>query len=98
MIIGILRGAQRLDAWLRWRIGRPYHAILGIGLVIEIARRLHELREGWGSPSGLLLTAATLIFYSILLVHQFGELHRHIDDRMTHHTALGGRRTRGQGR
>lgn len=78
MIAGILRGAHRLDAWLRSHLGRPYHVILGIGLIIEIVGHLHELGEIGESPSGILRVALAVIFYSVLLMHQLGELHAHV--------------------
>lgn len=78
MIDSVLRQAHRLDAWLRLRLGRPYHVILGLGLAIEIARHLRELGEVAGSASGILRVAIVLIFYSALLVHQLGELYAHV--------------------
>jgi hypothetical protein len=78
MITGILRGAHELDAWLRSHLGRPYHAVLGIGLIIEIVRHLHELGEIGESPSGIVRVALAVIFYSVLLMNQLGELHAHV--------------------
>ncbi len=43
MIGEIFRAAHRLDAWLRRMLGRPYHAALGIGLVLEIIAHIREL-------------------------------------------------------
>jgi hypothetical protein len=77
MIGGILRQAHRLDAWLRSHLGRPYHVILGLGLAIEIARHLRELGEVASSPSGIVRVVLVLVFYSVLLVHQLGELQAH---------------------
>lgn len=42
MIHALTRAAHRLDLWLQARLGRPYNALLGIGLAIEIIRRLLE--------------------------------------------------------
>jgi hypothetical protein len=78
MLAGILRGAHELDDWLRSHLGRPYHVILGIGLIIEIVRHLHELGEAGKSPTGILGVALAVIFYSVLLVHQLGELQAHV--------------------
>jgi hypothetical protein len=77
MIDSILRQAHRLDAWLRSRLGRPYHVVLGLGLAIEIFRHLRELGEVGSSASGIGREALVVIFYSVLLVHQLGELHAH---------------------
>jgi hypothetical protein len=78
MIDGILRLAHRLDAWLRSHLGRPYHVILGLGLAIEIVRHLRELSEVGDSASGIVRVVVVLIFYSVLLVHQLGELYAHV--------------------
>jgi hypothetical protein len=77
MIESVLRWAHRLDAWLHRRFGRPYHAILGLGLLIEIGRHVHELGELRDSPTRIVRVAFQLIFYSVLLVHQLGELYAH---------------------
>jgi hypothetical protein len=78
MIDVVLRQAHRLDAWLRSHLGRPYHVILGLGLAIEIVRHLRELGEIGDSPSGMVRVVLVLIFYSVLLVHQLGELYAHV--------------------
>jgi hypothetical protein len=75
MILEILYGARRLDAWVRLRIGRPYHVILNIGLVEEIVRHLRELGEVGDSPGGIARIVALVVFFSLLLVHELGELH-----------------------
>ncbi|HTV89748.1 MAG TPA: hypothetical protein VME41_12090 [Stellaceae bacterium] len=81
MIEPILRCARRLDAWLRLRVGPPYHAILGIGLAIEIGRNAHELMEIGRSPAGIFRITLQLVLYSALLVHQLGELYAHLETR-----------------
>ena len=55
MIRELAGDAHRLDEFLRARIGRPYHVLLGVGLVVEIIKELREFgevghrREGsWG--------------------------------------------------
>jgi len=35
MIVQILHGARRLDAAISRKLGAPYHAVLGIGLVAD---------------------------------------------------------------
>jgi hypothetical protein len=81
MITRILGGAHCLDAWLGRTLGRPYHALLGIGLVIEIARRLREATEIGASTSGLLKLALAVALFCALLIHQLGELHEHMAQR-----------------
>lgn len=77
MISEILRVAHRLDLWLGRNLGRPYHALLGIGLVIEIARHLRELGEVSQSGYGVVRVVLTILLYCALLVHQVGELQGH---------------------
>ncbi len=43
MIIEVLRTARYLDDKLKEKLGRPYHAALGIGLVWEIIARYRDL-------------------------------------------------------
>ena len=45
MIHSIALAAHRLDAWLQAHLGRPYNVLLGIGLTVEIIRRLVELPQ-----------------------------------------------------
>jgi hypothetical protein len=81
MIVEILHGARRLDAWVRLRLGRPYHLILNVGLVEEIVRHLRELGEVRDSAGGIIRILALVAFFALLLVHELGELHGHIERR-----------------
>jgi hypothetical protein len=81
MISQLLSGAHRLDEWLRTRIGRPYHALLGVGLVVEIAKELHERWEHGSAESGFVKTALALALFAALLVHELGELREHFERR-----------------
>ena len=80
MIVQLLDAARRLDDRLRRQFGRPYHAVLGIGLVIEIARHLREFGE-IGTARGIVGNALALVFFVVLLIHQLGELHEHAERR-----------------
>jgi hypothetical protein len=77
MIHAIALAAHRLDLWLQARLGRPYNAILGIGLVVEIIRRLGELPRHAALEPGLLGVIALVIMNLALLVHQIGQLSHH---------------------
>ncbi len=77
MVTEFLKGAHRLDDWLQRALGRPYHLILGIGLVIEIVRRLHDIKEIFESAGGILKAALTLALFALLLINQLAELHAH---------------------
>jgi hypothetical protein len=74
MIGEFLKLVHRLDDWLHRRLGRPYHALLGVGLVVEIVR---HVREFGGSTGGVVKTVLALILFVVLLIHQLGELHEH---------------------
>jgi hypothetical protein len=79
MIVALLHGAQRLDAALARKLGLPYHAILGIGLITEIVRRLREVHDlPTGSAIGSVLAVA---LFGFLLLHQLAELAEHMDRR-----------------
>lgn len=81
MIVGILRRAQRLDAALGRKLGPAYHAVLGIGLVVEIIRRLHELGELPDIGAGVVRALLALALFGFLLLHQLGELAEHLERR-----------------
>jgi hypothetical protein len=78
MLHAITRGALRLDLWLQAKLGRPYHALLGVGLAIEIGRRLIEIPEHLASVHRLAGLALILLMEAALLVHQIGALSHHI--------------------
>jgi hypothetical protein len=78
MIAAILHGARWLDEAAGRRLGPAYHAVLGIGLVAEIVRRVHELGDLQRSGVGAILAVA---LFGLLLLHQLGELAEHWDKR-----------------
>ncbi|MBV9824749.1 MAG: hypothetical protein JO001_03575 [Alphaproteobacteria bacterium] len=80
MIGEILGAVHRLDDWLRGTLGRPYHAALGIGLVLEIIGHIRELHEAMTS-AGVVRLALVMLLYLLLLVHQIGELSDHAERR-----------------
>jgi hypothetical protein len=77
----MLKAAHRLDDWLREMLGRPYHAVLGIGLVLEIIARLRELHEAPATSVGIVRLVLVMVLYLLLLVHQLGELSEHAERR-----------------
>ena len=81
-MIGEMLGAvHRLDDWLRGALGRPYHAALGLGLVLEIVGHIRELHEALATKAGILRLALVMLLYLLLLVHQIGELSDHAERR-----------------
>jgi hypothetical protein len=80
MIKGLIQGAAEADDWLDRRLGRPYAAILVIGLVAEIGRRIVELFEHRLDQMRLVQVAWLLALNAALLIHQLASLH-HIRER-----------------
>lgn len=80
MVGKILAPVRRLDEWLRGMLGRPYHAALGVGLILEIIARLREMYEA-PTKTGLVKLVLLLALYLLLLVHQLGELSEHAERR-----------------
>ncbi|MBV8094610.1 MAG: hypothetical protein JO110_15570 [Acetobacteraceae bacterium] len=81
MIGETLGVVHRLDDWLRERLGRPYHAALGVGLVWEIIARVRELHDAPATTAGIVRLALVMVLYLLLLVHQIGELSEHAERR-----------------
>ena len=80
MIGKMLAAVRRLDEWLRGMLGRPYHAALGFGLILEIIARLREMYEA-PTKTGIVKLVLLLLLYLLLLVHQVGELSEHAERR-----------------
>jgi hypothetical protein len=79
MIVEILHGARWLDIALGRKLGPIYHAVLGIGLVVEIIRNLHEL--GNLSSAEAVRPILAMALFGLLLLHQIAELAEHVDER-----------------
>ena len=70
-----------MDQWLQTRLGRPYNALLGVGLVLEIIEQLGRLPERLGSAPNLIRSGLILVMAFALLLHQLGALSHHVDRR-----------------
>jgi len=81
MVIQVLRAARRLDEAIKARLGRPYNAILSLGLVLEIARLMHELVSRPQESAGTVRLVVSMVFYALLLIHQLGELSERAENR-----------------
>jgi hypothetical protein len=73
--------AYRLDAWLQTRLGRPYSALLSVGLIIEIVRGMMAFPEHLAARATLIGRALVLLMEAALLVHQVGNLSHHLPRR-----------------
>jgi len=79
MIGFIIRLAFAVDQWLERTLGRPYNFILGVGLIVEIVRRLIELPNRLGSMPHVAGEVALVIMAGLLLIHQIGALSHHVE-------------------
>jgi hypothetical protein len=81
MISELMRGAHWLDAWLREHLGRPYIALLGVGLTAGIIADLKDVGQVIGSSVGLLKVGALVVFQLALLVNQLAQFHDYRQER-----------------
>ena len=79
MIGFIARLAYRIDQWLERTLGRPYNVILGIGLIVEIVRRLIDLPSRMHSMPHVAGEVVLMVMASLLLIHQIGALSHHVE-------------------
>ena len=78
MLRAITHVAHRLDLWLQAKLGRPYNALLGVGLAIEIVRHVGEMPRTLGEAHRLAGVALLLALNLALLIHQVGALSHHV--------------------
>ncbi|THD67128.1 hypothetical protein [Phenylobacterium sp.] len=82
MIRNLAQLAYRLDEWLQTKLGRPYNALLGVGLVLGLIHQFQDLPKDFargGGVSTLLIAAMDVA----LLVNQAGQFHQHLERRRT---------------
>ena len=80
MIRNLAQLAYHLDEWLQTRLGRPYNALLGVGLVLGLIHQFQDLPKDFtrgGGVSTLLIAAMDVA----LLVNQAGQFHQHMERR-----------------
>lgn len=80
MIVELFHGVRWLDLTIHRKLGPAYNAVLGIGLVVEIVRHLHEAHELHGI--NMIRTAFAVALFAFLLLHQLAELAEHVDRRL----------------
>jgi hypothetical protein len=81
MLKPIARAALWLDNWLQSRLGRPYNALLGVSLIIEVFRHIAELPEKFHLDGHVLGEGFAILFELALLVHQVGALSHRFEAR-----------------
>jgi hypothetical protein len=81
MIGVIARGAYHFDTWLQEHVGRPYNALLGIGLVVEIIRGATEISQRLHTTHDLTAPVFDIALGAALLIHQLGALSHRLEAR-----------------
>lgn len=79
MVVELFHGVRWLDLMIHRKLGLAYNAVLGIGLIVEIVRHLHDARELHGT--GIIQTVLAVALFAFLLLHQLAELAEHVDRR-----------------
>ena len=79
MLTKLTRYAHWLDLWLRRRLGRPYEAILAIGLVLSIGASATVLGQAIGAggvamKGDVAKSIGVVIFQVALLINQLAQL------------------------
>ncbi|MBS0331472.1 MAG: hypothetical protein JSS35_01770 [Proteobacteria bacterium] len=82
MIRNLAQLAWRLDEWLQEKLGRPYNALLAVGIVLGLVHQIGDLPKDLAHSNGLttLLIAAMDV---ALLINQAGQFHQHLERRKT---------------
>jgi len=79
MVVELFHGVRWLDVVIHRKLGIAYNAILGVGLIVEIIRHLHEAHGLHGA--GIFQTVLAIALFAFLLLHQLAELSEHVDRR-----------------
>jgi hypothetical protein len=74
VILELLRPAMRADAWLKRRLGQPYHYVLGVGLLIGIGQRIETFFRLPYSHGRLGELVLEVLFGLALLLDQMNDL------------------------
>jgi hypothetical protein len=80
MIRNLIRLAYHLDEWLQEKLGRPYNALLGIGLVLGLIHQVQDLPKDLAHSGGV-STLLIAVMDVALLVNQAGQFHQHMERR-----------------
>jgi hypothetical protein len=80
--------SRRLDEWLETNLGRPYNAVLTVGLMLELSQKLQTLPGTLTHAGGLAGLLFALAVQSALLIHQLGEFSHRREKRRTREAAV----------
>ena len=73
MFRAITDWARWLDQWLETNLGRPYNAVLSVGLVLEMTTKIQTLPATLTHGKGLFGILFSLVVEAALLINQLGE-------------------------
>ena len=80
MIRNLAQLAYLLDEWLQEKLGRPYNALLGVGIVLGLIHQITDLPKDFSHGAGI----GNLFFVAMdgaLLINQAGQFHQHMERR-----------------
>jgi len=80
MIRRFIRIAWRLDEWLQEKLGRPYNALLGVGIVLGLIHQFQDLPKDLAHSGGV-STLLIAVMDVALLINQAGQFHQHMERR-----------------
>jgi hypothetical protein len=80
MIRNLIKLAYQLDEWLQEKLGRPYNALLGVGLVLGLIHQVQDLPKDLTHNGGV-STLLIAVMDVALLVNQAGQFHQHMERR-----------------
>ncbi|WP_394762593.1 hypothetical protein [Phenylobacterium sp.] len=91
MFRAITDWARWLDQWLETNLGRPYNAVLSVGLVLEMINKIETLPANIAHGKGLVGILFSLVVEAALLINQLGEFsHRRHKRKAQKAAATGG--------
>ena len=85
-IRGVTSLAYWMDQQLRERFGRPYRAVLSVGLVIGIVGTVESLSKAF-STTDIVAVVGTVIFQAALLINQLAQMHEYRQERIARRKA-----------
>jgi hypothetical protein len=80
IIRNLAHTAYHLDEWLQTNLGRPYNALLGVGLVLGLVHQVQDLPKDFTHGGGI-STLLIAVMDVALLINQAGQFHGHMERR-----------------
>ena len=81
MLREISGAAFKLDEFLQAKLGRPYHALLSVGLITEIVHSATEAVHKVEEVGKLSWSLVSIVMAFALLIHQIGAMSHRFEDR-----------------